>query len=119
MPALRDFACGTRGALGGTEDRVRFLQPGQVVAPGRPALETRGHTPGHLSFELAGDEGLLIAADVATNAIVSFELPEWVFGFDTLPQVAIRTRQRFLDRAATDRHKLLGYHMALSWPRLR
>ena len=63
-----------------------------------------------MSFELAGGDGLLIAADVATSTIVSFEHPEWVFGFDTLPEVAIRTRQRFLDRAATDREKVLGYH---------
>jgi glyoxylase-like metal-dependent hydrolase (beta-lactamase superfamily II) len=111
MPAaLLDFARGTRGALGAIEDRVCFLQSGQEVAAGLRALETPGHTPGHLSFELAGDEGLLIAADVATSAIVSFEHPEWVFGFDTLPDVAISTRQRFLDRAAADRHKLLGYH---------
>ena len=113
MPAgLREFAYGTRAALSAIKDRVCLLQPGQDVAAGLRALETPGHTPGHLSFELAGDEGLLIAADVATSAIVSFEHPEWIFGFDTLPDVAISTRQHFLDRAATDRHKLLGYH----WP---
>jgi hypothetical protein len=53
---------------------------------------------------------LIIAADVATNTIVSFEHPDWTFGYDTLPDVAIRTRRRFLDRAAVDRPKLLGYH---------
>ena len=110
MPALRDFAPGTRGALGAIEDRVSFLKPGQEVASGLRAVDTPGHTPGHLSFELGGDEGLLIAVDVATSIIVSFEHPEWVFGFDTQPEIAIKTRQRFLDRAATDRHKLLGYH---------
>lgn len=111
MPVgLHDFARGTRRTLGAVKDRVAFLQPGNEVVPGLRALDTVGHTPGHLSFELAGGDGLLIAADVATSAIVSFEHPEWVFGFDTLPEVAIRTRQRFLDRAATDRQKLLGYH---------
>ena len=111
MPAgLHDFAQGTRRALHAVKDRVAFLQPGNEVVPGLRALDTVGHTPGHLSFELAGGDGLLIAADVAKSAIVSFEHPEWVFGFDTLPEVAIRTRQQFLDRAATDRLKLLGYH---------
>jgi len=111
MPAgLHDFARGTRRALNAVKDRVAFLRRGTEVVPGLRALDTVGHAPGHLSFELAGGDGLLIAADVATSAIVSFEHPEWVFGFDTLPEVAIRTRQRFLDRAATDRQKLLGYH---------
>ena len=111
MPVgLHDFALGTRRALDAVKDRVVFLQPGDEVVSGLRALNTVGHTPGHLSFELAGSDGLLIAADVATSAIVSFEHPEWVFGFDTLPDIAIRTRQHFLDRAATDRQKLLGYH---------
>ena len=113
MPlALHDFARGTRRALDAVNDRVILLQPGHDVVAGVRAIDTVGHTPGHLSFELSGGEGLLIAADVATSAIVSFEHPEWVFGFDTLPDVAIRSRRSFLDRAATDRPKLLGYH----WP---
>jgi len=74
------------------------------------ALDTAGHTPGHLSFALAGGDGLIIAADVATNQIVSFEHPEWKFGYDTIPDLAIQNRVRFVDRAATDRVKLLGYH---------
>jgi glyoxylase-like metal-dependent hydrolase (beta-lactamase superfamily II) len=111
MPVgLHDFALGTRRALEAVKDRIAFLQPGNEVVPGLRAFDTVGHTPGHLSFELAGGDGLLIAADVATSAIVSFEHPEWIFGFDTLPEIAIRTRQRFLDRAAIDRQKLLGYH---------
>jgi hypothetical protein len=34
----------------------------------------------HLSLELAGGEGLIIAADAMTNEIVSFEHPGWKFG---------------------------------------
>jgi glyoxylase-like metal-dependent hydrolase (beta-lactamase superfamily II) len=113
MPAgLHAFARGTRQALDAVKGRLVFLQPGDDVVTGLRALDTTGHTPGHLSFELAGGDGLLIAADVATSSIVSFEHPEWVFGFDTLPEIAIRTRRSFLDRAATDRPQLLGYH----WP---
>jgi glyoxylase-like metal-dependent hydrolase (beta-lactamase superfamily II) len=113
MPvALHGFAQGTRRALDAVKDRLVFLEPGDDVVTGVRALDTTGHTPGHLSFELAGGDGLLIAADVATSSIVSFEHPEWIFGFDTFPEIAVRTRQSFLDRAATDRPQLLGYH----WP---
>ncbi len=111
MPAaLHDFAVGTRRDLRAVEPRLKFLRPGDDVVAGVRAIDTPGHTPGHLSFELSGGDGLIIAADAATSSIVSFEHPEWVFGFDALPDLAIRTRQRLLDRAATDRPKLLGYH---------
>jgi glyoxylase-like metal-dependent hydrolase (beta-lactamase superfamily II) len=68
------------------------------------------HKPGHISLKLAGGDGMIISADAATNRIVSFEHPGWKFGFDTLAEVAIRKRQKLMDRAATDRIKLLGYH---------
>ena len=89
-----------------------LLRSGDEVLTGLRALDTAGHTPGHLSFELAGQEGLLLTADVATNEIVSFEHPDWKFGYDTLPEHAIVTRRQLLDRAATDKLKLLGYHWA-------
>jgi glyoxylase-like metal-dependent hydrolase (beta-lactamase superfamily II) len=111
MPAeLHDFARGARRDLGAVADRIVLLRPGDEVVAGMRALDTAGHTPGHLSFELTGGEGLIVAADAATNQIVSFEHPEWRFGYDTLPDIAIRNRVRLIDRAATDRIRLLGYH---------
>jgi glyoxylase-like metal-dependent hydrolase (beta-lactamase superfamily II) len=111
MPeVLQDFARGAQRDLGAVADRIVLLQPCEEVVSGMRALDTAGHTPGHLSFELSGGEGLIIAADAATNQIVSFEHPEWKFGYDTLPDIAIRNRVRLIDRAATDRIRLLGYH---------
>jgi hypothetical protein len=49
---------------------------------------------------------------VANNEVVSFEHPDWPFGYDTIPDLAIVTRKRLLDRAVTDRTKLLGYYWA-------
>ena len=111
MPSvLHEFAQGTRRDLGAVKDRVVMLKHGDDVVTGFRALDTPGHTPGHLSFELAGREGLIIAADVATNQIVSFEHPNWRQGFDTIPEAAIASRKSLLDRAAADQTKLLGYH---------
>ena len=93
-------------------DEGRRSLPGDDIVPGIRALDTAGHTPGHLSFEVTGGEGLLIAVDVANNEVVSFEHPDWPFGYDTLPDIAIKTRRALLDRAAADRTKLLGYHWA-------
>jgi glyoxylase-like metal-dependent hydrolase (beta-lactamase superfamily II) len=68
MPAaLHDFAKGTQRDLSAIKERVILLKPGDDVVTGLRALDTAGHTPGHLSFELGGGEGLLIAVDVANN----------------------------------------------------
>src|ERR1700722_6922141 len=96
--------------LGAIRDRVVMLKPGDDIVTGLRALDTAGHTPGHLSLEMAGGEGLIISADAATNEIASFQHPRSHFGYDTIPDLAIANRARLIERAATDRIKLLGYH---------
>ena len=61
---------------------------------------------------LAGGEGLIITGDVMPNPLVSFEHPDWKFGFDADPNLAIETRKKMVDQAAADKTRLLGYH----WP---
>jgi glyoxylase-like metal-dependent hydrolase (beta-lactamase superfamily II) len=111
MPSvLHEFAEGAQRDLGAIRDRVVMLKPGDDIVTGLRALDTAGHTPGHLSLEMAGGEGLIISADAATNEIASFRHPKARFGYDTLPDLAIQNRARLIERAATDRIKLLGYH---------
>jgi len=111
MPsALHEFAEGAQRDLGAIKDRVVMLVPGGDIVTGLRALDTAGHTPGHLSLEIAGGEGLIVTADAATNEIASFQHPKSPFGYDTIPDLAIRNRARLIERAATDRVKLLGYH---------
>ncbi|WP_426128184.1 MBL fold metallo-hydrolase [Pararhizobium sp. PWRC1-1] len=111
MPkALHSFARGAQRDLFAVKDRVKLVKDGDDIVTGMRVLDTEGHTPGHISLELAGSDGMIISADAATNRIVSFEHPGWKFGFDTLSDVAIRNRQKLMDRAAADRIKLLGYH---------
>jgi glyoxylase-like metal-dependent hydrolase (beta-lactamase superfamily II) len=113
MPSvLHGFANAAQRDLGAIKERAVMLKPGDDVVGGLRAVDTAGHTPGHLSLEMAGREGLLIAADVINNETVSFEHPDWKFGYDTIPELAVRNRLRLIDRAATDRIKLLGYHWA-------
>jgi glyoxylase-like metal-dependent hydrolase (beta-lactamase superfamily II) len=107
---LHEFAEGAQRDLGAIRDRVVMLKPGNDIVTGLRALDTAGHTPGHLSLEMAGSEGLIISADAATNEIASFQHPKARFGYDTIPDLAIQNRARLIERAATDRIKLLGYH---------
>ena len=111
MPSvLHEFAEGAQRDLGSIRDRVVMLKPGDDIVTGLRALDTAGHTPGHLSLEMAGGEGLIISGDAATNEIASFRHPRSPFGYDTIPNLAITNRARLIERAATDRIKLLGYH---------
>lgn len=111
MPeAMHGFITGAQQNLSAVEGRVTMLKPGDDVVTGIRILDTPGHTPGHASFEVAGGEGLIIAGDVAVNTQVFFEHPEWRFGFDAIPELAVTTRRALLDRAAADRIKLVGFH---------
>ncbi|WP_406857664.1 MBL fold metallo-hydrolase [Alsobacter sp. KACC 23698] len=111
-PTLHAFARGAQRDLAAIEDRLTLLRPGDAVAPGMQAIETPGHTPGHLSYQLDGPDLMIVNGDVATSNVVFFEHPTWRFGFDVDPEIALRTRQHFLDRAATEKIRMLGYH----WP---
>ena len=113
MPSvLHDFARGAQRDLSAVADRLTMVKPGDEIVSGMRVLGTRGHTPGHVSFELAGGDGLVIAGDVVPSNIVFFEHPSWHFGFDTEPEIALKNRHVFLDRAAAERFKMLGCHWA-------
>lgn len=110
--AQHPFAAGAQRQYAAVRDRVTMLQPGDDVVAGIRVLDTPGHTPGHISFEVSGGDGLIIAGDTVTAPWVFFPHPEWTFGFDADHETAIASRKRLLDRAARDRTMLLGYH----WP---
>jgi glyoxylase-like metal-dependent hydrolase (beta-lactamase superfamily II) len=111
MPdVLHEFARGAQRDLSAVKDRVTLVKPGDDIVTGLRVLDTAGHTPGHISLELAGGDGLIITGDAAINPIVSFEHPGWKFGFDMQHDVAIANRKALLERAATDKIKLLGFH---------
>ncbi|MGH6713876.1 MAG: MBL fold metallo-hydrolase [Bradyrhizobium sp.] len=111
MPAaLHDFGRSAQRDLAAIEHRMVLLRNGDDVVSGIRAVGTPGHTPGHLSFEISGGDGLLITADAATSEVVAFEHPDWKFGYDVDAELAIKSRKRLLDQAAHDRSKLLGFH---------
>jgi glyoxylase-like metal-dependent hydrolase (beta-lactamase superfamily II) len=107
---MHGFITGAQTNLSAVKDRVTRLNPGEDVVTGIRFVDTAGHTPGHISIEVAGGEGLIITGDAAVNPFVFFEHPEWRFSFDAIPELAVETRKKLLDRAATDKVKLLGFH---------
>jgi glyoxylase-like metal-dependent hydrolase (beta-lactamase superfamily II) len=108
-PALKPEV--TRANLKLASPRLRLIKAGTEVAPGVTTIDTAGHTPGHMSVHLSSvSEELLLTADAVVNSTVSFQQPEWPFGFDQDVPLAAKARIAFLDRAATDKTLVGGYH---------
>jgi glyoxylase-like metal-dependent hydrolase (beta-lactamase superfamily II) len=105
---VRRFALGAKRGLSRVKDRLKTVKPGDDIIGGVRIVDT----PGHISLEVAGGDGLSVVGDVVANAAVSFAQPEWRFAIDSVPDMAIASRRRLLDRAATEKTRLLGSH----WP---
>ena len=51
MPAeMQPFVVGAQKHLAGVKDRVTMLKPGDDIVTGISAIDTAGHTPGHISL---------------------------------------------------------------------
>jgi glyoxylase-like metal-dependent hydrolase (beta-lactamase superfamily II) len=99
------------GVLGG---KVTQYEAGKEIAPGITAVASPGHTPGHTSHIVAsGNAKLLVQADITAGAATLFARnPDWQFVWDTDRQLAVETRKRLYDMAATERMLVHGYHLA-------
>ena len=112
LPAERaGFVTGARRNYAAIKDKVRLLNSGDEVVAGLRIIDTPGHTQGHVSVELAGGDGLIVGGDVLTHPLNSFQHPEWKPIADHVPDQATATRRRLLDRLATDRSRLIGFHL--------
>jgi glyoxylase-like metal-dependent hydrolase (beta-lactamase superfamily II) len=103
---------GARNHLVRIKDRVRTVRDGDEIVSGLRVIETPGHTPGHISVELAGGDGLIIAGDAITHALISFEHPTWRVPVDHEADQGIATRLRLLDQLAADKRRLVAAHLS-------
>ena len=93
-------------------------RPGDEVAPGIVAIDTAGHTPGHISLLISsGSDKLLVTADAFQNAHISCAHPDWhpradMDGEQATKKVAARCSTW---RRPTNYSPLLPH--PLSWPR--
>jgi glyoxylase-like metal-dependent hydrolase (beta-lactamase superfamily II) len=109
--ARTTFAVGAARRLGVIAETVRLLGDGEEALSGIAARLTPGHTPGHLTFEIAGPTPVMVLGDCIGNHHVAFERPEWESGSDQDKGLAATTRVALLDRLATDGHAVIGYHL--------
>ena len=110
--ARKTFAVGAKRNLETIEDKITRFNFGEEILPGVQALDTHGHTPGHTSFEIrSGSESVVVTGDALTNHAVSFEKPGWRSGSDQDGDEGIKTRKMFLDRMASEKMRMVGFHL--------
>lgn len=106
------FAVGAQTRLAAMEENISLFKAGAEVLPGIESVDSAGHTPGHMSFVVHGDnEGVMILGDAITNHAISFQKPDWPSGSDQDPALGIKTRMSLLDRLAGDKMPVIGYHL--------
>jgi glyoxylase-like metal-dependent hydrolase (beta-lactamase superfamily II) len=81
-------------------------------APGIVASAAPGHTAGHTMVRLSsGRSELLLWGDIVHNVALQFPDPDRAISFDTDKAMAIATRKRVFDMAATDKLLIAGSHL--------
>lgn len=106
------FAAGAQRVLKALEPQLKRFRPGEEVVPGVAAIDTAGHTPGHVSFEVRlGGEPFVVAGDAMTHPVVSFARPDWATGFDQEGEKAAASRRRLLDKLAAEKLPFAAYHL--------
>ncbi|MGI9520830.1 MAG: MBL fold metallo-hydrolase [Hyphomicrobiaceae bacterium] len=93
-------------------EKTTFIKGGQDVVTGITAIETFGHTPGHMAFNIESDgKRLLLWGDACNHYVASLQKPEWHVVFDMDKAAAVASRKKILDMAAADKVPATGYHM--------
>jgi glyoxylase-like metal-dependent hydrolase (beta-lactamase superfamily II) len=117
MPAVfpKDRAAwittGAKNHFSRIKDKVMLVRGGDEILDGIRVIDTPGHTPGHISVEVTGDGGLVIAGDALTHLLISFQYPSWRVPVDHDADAGVATRLRLLDQVATDKQRLIGAHL--------
>jgi glyoxylase-like metal-dependent hydrolase (beta-lactamase superfamily II) len=97
------------GVLG---NKVTKYEAGKELVTGITAVASPGHTPGHTSHVIAsGNDKLLVQADITAGmAMLTVQNPDWHAWFDADKPLAVQTRRRIYDMAATEKMKVQGFH---------
>jgi glyoxylase-like metal-dependent hydrolase (beta-lactamase superfamily II) len=92
-------------------DRVRSVRDGEEALGFIPVLAP-GHTPGHTCWLLAsGREAFMALGDVVHLSAIQISHPEAALTYDLDADMAVKSRKRILDMAASDRIAIAGAHV--------
>ncbi len=113
-PFFKDLFEGGRAAFKPYVDakKVQTFKDGSELVPGITAVTAPGHTVGHTMVRLAsGADQLLLWTDIVHSTALQFPEPDRSIAYDLDPPMAIATRKKVMDMAATDRLMIAGTHI--------
>lgn len=88
---------------------VHLFAFGDEVVPGVRAMDTSGHTPGHVSYLV--DDSLIIAGDIMHFPGIQLPEPDVAVRYDVDPVKAVQSRKFLLDYAAWKKIPVAGMHI--------
>lgn len=92
-------------------DRIRRVRDGGEFSGFSPVLAP-GHTPGHTCWLLAaGGGGFMALGDVVHLSAIQISHPETALTYDLDKDLAVQSRKRILDMAASERFAIAGAHV--------
>ncbi len=91
---------------------LRTFSPGDALPGGAVAMDTHGHTPGHVSYRFDSQgQSLLVWGDVLHFHAVQFAHPEAAFEADSDRTAAIASRRGLLQQATANGWWVAGAHL--------
>ena len=92
-------------------DHVKPFKAGTQVAPGITSIALKGHTPGHVGYQIkSGKERLFDIGDTVHSSIISLAKPEWAVAFDGDKPEAEANRAKTLGMLANDHELIFAPH---------
>lgn len=111
LMSTRQLLLTARAIFEGIHNRVALFEPGEEVAPGITAVETFGHSPGHVSYLIAsGSAQLVVAGDVSANPFTTLRHPNWHPAADHDGPLAEASRRKLFDMIVAERMLVSSYH---------
>ncbi|WP_028745240.1 MBL fold metallo-hydrolase [Rhizobium mesoamericanum] len=93
------------------EGHVKTFEPGAEVVTGITSISLKGHTPGHVGYEMVSDkEKLFDIGDTVHSSIISLVRPDWPLGFDTDATIGEETRIETLKKLAASKELIFAPH---------
>lgn len=107
-----NFVPAARRRITAIEGKAERIKAGDEIVPGLSVFDTPGHTQGHLSLQLAaGGDTLVVLGDALLHPVISFAHPEWRPAADHVPEQAVETRKKLLEKLVTEKSRVIGYHL--------
>ncbi|CDM58024.1 MBL fold metallo-hydrolase [Rhizobium favelukesii] len=93
------------------DGHVKTFKPGANVASGITSVGLKGHTPGHVGFQIvSGKEKLFDIGDTVHSSIISLAKPEWPVSFDNDVADGERNRIDTLKKLAQTNELIFAPH---------